>query len=173
MGCGDQKQMVGQLAGKVGHLETALAEAERQRRQLHNALVEIRGNIRVFCRLKPCSSTAAVAPIHGDGVRATVDGKAHDFFFDRCALHVLGGTYGPLSRSNGVSPYNGHTALECHDGQCDRTLPQLPNVACMQHVWCWCMPQRALMWSHVITRCLCGPEHCHWLMPVIQGCFNH
>eukprot|EP00892_Ulva_mutabilis_P004659 jgi/Ulvmu1/2565/UM014_0016.1 len=83
VGFGDQKQVVGQLVGKVGHLETALAEAERQRRTLHNALVEIRGNIRVFCRLKPCSGTVAVAPIHGDGVRATVEGKPHDFFFDR------------------------------------------------------------------------------------------
>lgn len=77
--------MVGQLAGKVGHLESALAEAERQRRALHNSLVEIRGNIRVFCRLKPCSGAAAVTPMHGDGVRAVVEGKPHDFFFDRCA----------------------------------------------------------------------------------------
>lgn len=85
VGCGDQKQMVGQLVGKVGHLETALAEAERQRRTLHNTLVGIRGNIRVFCRLKPCRGTTAVTPIHGDGVRAVVEGKPHDFYFDRCA----------------------------------------------------------------------------------------
>lgn len=95
VGCGDQKQMVGQLAGKVGHLETALAEAERQRRSLHNTLVGIRGNIRVFCRLKPCKGVTAVTPIHGDGVRAVVEGKPHDFYFDRCA-----------ARAGGSSPAN-------------------------------------------------------------------
>lgn len=85
VGAGDQKEMVGQLVHRVGHLEAALWEAEKARRRLNNELVEIRGNIRVFCRLRPSAGAAAVEPMHGDAVRCVVDGKAHDFSFDRCA----------------------------------------------------------------------------------------
>lgn len=87
VGAGDQKQMVGQLVTRVGNLEAALWEAEKSRRRNHNELMEVKGNIRVFCRLKPCSVAASVDPLHGDGVRCLVEGKAHDFYFDRCAQH--------------------------------------------------------------------------------------
>ena len=86
MGAGDQKQMVGQLVTRVGNLEAALWEAEKSRRRNHNELMEVKGNIRVFCRLRPCSGAAAVDPLHGDGVRCLVEAKAHDFFFDRCGI---------------------------------------------------------------------------------------
>ena len=91
VGAGDQKQMVGQLVTRVGNLEAALWEAEKSRRRNHNELMEVKGNIRVFCRLRPCSGAVAVDPLHGDGVRCLVDAKPHDFFFDRCGTAPLGG----------------------------------------------------------------------------------
>jgi kinesin family member C1 len=85
VGAGDQKEMVGQLLTRLGNLEAVLWEAEKARRRNHNELIEMKGNIRVFCRLRPCSGAASVEALHGDGVRCVVDGKAHDFFYDRCS----------------------------------------------------------------------------------------
>ena len=68
-------------------MERALLTAERVRRGLHNDLVEIRGNIRVFARLRPLDGAAlpAAAPTARDALRLMVDGKPHDFYFDQCA----------------------------------------------------------------------------------------
>lgn len=85
IGTGDQRNMVQALVSRVATLEHALAEAELARRKLHNQLVELRGNIRVFCRLRPCASGSAVA-CAPDGVSLKLtadDGRDHAFSFDR------------------------------------------------------------------------------------------
>ena len=45
MGEGDQTQMLSKLVSRVATLEGAAAAAEGARRQLHNQLVELRGNV--------------------------------------------------------------------------------------------------------------------------------
>lgn len=46
MGEGDQREMLSRLLTKVATLETAIAAAEATRRDLHNQLVQLRGNVR-------------------------------------------------------------------------------------------------------------------------------
>jgi Microtubule binding len=83
VGCGDHGEAIGQMVARVGRLETTLAEAEKVRRKLHNDLMEIRGNIRVYCRLRPCTGPAVAEPLAADAVRITVDSKPNDFYLDR------------------------------------------------------------------------------------------
>ena len=41
----DQAEMLGRLIRRVADLEAAIAQSARQRRELHNQLVELRGNV--------------------------------------------------------------------------------------------------------------------------------
>ena len=86
VGCGDSALMVGKLIEKVAALERSLLDAERVRRKLHNDLMEIRGNIRVFCRIRPCARPPVAEATSSDSMRLVVDAKPNDFFFDRCGL---------------------------------------------------------------------------------------
>ena len=45
IGEGDQTQMLSKLVSRVATLEGAAAAAEAARRQMHNQLVELRGNV--------------------------------------------------------------------------------------------------------------------------------
>ena len=47
----DQAEMLGRLVSRVATLEAAVAESQGVRRDLHNQLVNLRGNV-CFCRLK-------------------------------------------------------------------------------------------------------------------------
>lgn len=86
MGCGDQAEMVHRLVEKVGNLEASLLECERVRRGLHNDLVELRGNIRVYARIRPTPRAPVAEATAADSLRLMVDAKPNDFFFDKCAL---------------------------------------------------------------------------------------
>ena len=46
IGEGDQSQMLSRLVSRVAALEMAVAEAESRRRELHNQLIRLRGNVR-------------------------------------------------------------------------------------------------------------------------------
>lgn len=86
------------------HLENELREAESLRRKLHNEVQELRGNIRVFCRVRPATNndasngTEALATIRfpnereasqiellaaGESATGTVTLRNHLFTFDR------------------------------------------------------------------------------------------
>ena len=56
-GDGDQKDMFNRLVTKVARLEMAAAENEAKRRQLLNDMIDLKGNIRVFCRVRPLPSS--------------------------------------------------------------------------------------------------------------------
>jgi uncharacterized protein YfkK (UPF0435 family) len=90
VGLGDSAQMVAKLIEKVAMLERSLMDAEKVRRKLHNDLVEIRGNVRVFCRIRPCDVAPVAEATSSDSMRLMVDGKPNDFFFDKCALPSIG-----------------------------------------------------------------------------------
>ena len=64
----DLHRMVCSLKGNVSALEQRVSilekekiEGEAARRHLHNQVQELRGNIRVFCRINPCTEMAAPA----------------------------------------------------------------------------------------------------------------
>ncbi|KFM25415.1 Kinesin-1 [Auxenochlorella protothecoides] len=83
LGSGDQGEMLSRLLHRVGALEGALLASETRRRALHNTLVELRGNIRVFCRIRPHpASVVRVAP-DGCSLCLSAEGREHTFAFDR------------------------------------------------------------------------------------------
>ena len=49
----DQAEMLGRLIRRVADLEAAVAASARERRELHNQLVELRGNVRLQVPSKP------------------------------------------------------------------------------------------------------------------------
>nr|XP_034957648.1 kinesin-like protein KIFC1 isoform X1 [Zootoca vivipara] len=53
------------LAARKAQLEQKLHESEMERRFLHNAVQELKGNIRVFCRVRPLLSSEKEAQKHG------------------------------------------------------------------------------------------------------------
>ncbi|KAK9826929.1 hypothetical protein WJX74_000546 [Apatococcus lobatus] len=69
---GDQADMLKRLVSRVANLELAVGQGNNARRLLHNQLVEMRGNIRVFCRVRPSPSSVVTCQSDGSGVR--VDG---------------------------------------------------------------------------------------------------
>lgn len=45
MGEGEQRDIVGRLLSRISNLQAAAVTAEATRRQLHNSMVELRGNV--------------------------------------------------------------------------------------------------------------------------------
>ena len=48
LGAGDQREMLSRMVSKIAALEAAVAAAEAKRRDIHNQLVELKGNVRVW-----------------------------------------------------------------------------------------------------------------------------
>ena len=80
---GDQKELLQRMVSKIASLENSVAAAEARRREAHNQLVELKGNIRVFCRLRPHVRPVATVGPDGTSVRLVAEGKEHVFVFDR------------------------------------------------------------------------------------------
>ncbi|GIL47931.1 hypothetical protein Vafri_4549 [Volvox africanus] len=77
------KQIVMKLLSKIASLQHAAVAAEAVRRQLHNALVDLRGNIRVYCRVKPHPTPATRLGCDGTSIAVAVEGREHSFNYDR------------------------------------------------------------------------------------------
>jgi hypothetical protein len=54
MGEGEQRDIVGRLLSRISNLQAAAVTAEATRRQLHNQMVELRGNVSVWHRQHMC-----------------------------------------------------------------------------------------------------------------------
>ena len=80
---GDQRELLSRLVSKIATLEAAVVAAEARRREAHNQLVELKGNIRVFCRIRPHPRPIALPGSDGSTVRVLADNKEHSFGFDR------------------------------------------------------------------------------------------
>jgi predicted nucleic acid-binding Zn-ribbon protein len=80
---GDQRELLSRMVSKIATLEAAVVNAEARRREAHNQLVELKGNIRVFCRIRPHARPIALPGNDGSSVRVLADNKEHAFAFDR------------------------------------------------------------------------------------------
>mmetsp|Transcript_130342 Transcript_130342/g.225331 ORF Transcript_130342/g.225331 Transcript_130342/m.225331 type:complete len:1306 (-) Transcript_130342:102-4019(-) len=69
----------------VKNLERQLCQAEKTRRDLHNAIQELKGNIRVFCRIRPALPSREVALQCSDAANKlclTYGSESYNFAFD-------------------------------------------------------------------------------------------
>lgn len=76
--------MLNRLVAKVGQLEAAAAENEAQRRALQNEVISLKGNIRVFCRVRPTQGPGSVECLPDrNSLVVSQGGKDHLFSYDR------------------------------------------------------------------------------------------
>ncbi|PNW85905.1 hypothetical protein CHLRE_03g200600v5 [Chlamydomonas reinhardtii] len=80
---GDSRDIVATLLSKIATLQNAAVAAEAVRRKLHNELVDLRGNIRVYCRVRPHPSPSTRIAPDGGSIALQADGKDHTFAYDR------------------------------------------------------------------------------------------
>ncbi|XP_043689959.1 kinesin-like protein KIN-14C isoform X2 [Telopea speciosissima] len=95
----EQKKMVEDLNNRLADAELQIIEADKLRKKLHNTILELKGNIRVFCRVRPFlpedgarsdmavisypTSTEAL----GRGIDVVQNGQKHPFTFDQVFTH--------------------------------------------------------------------------------------
>ncbi|XP_047342641.1 kinesin-like protein KIN-14N [Impatiens glandulifera] len=81
------------LQTRLADAELKILEGEKLRKKLHNTILELKGNIRVFCRVRPSlpddstESKLISFPISteslGRGIDVTQNGQKHSFSFDK------------------------------------------------------------------------------------------
>ncbi|XP_071730198.1 kinesin-like protein KIN-14N isoform X2 [Rutidosis leptorrhynchoides] len=91
----EQQRINSELQLRLAEAELKLVEGESLRKKLHNTILELKGNIRVFCRVRPLlvddaadTETKAVTfPTSienlGRGVELMQQGQKHSFVFDK------------------------------------------------------------------------------------------
>ncbi|KAK8618326.1 hypothetical protein V6N13_132320 [Hibiscus sabdariffa] len=95
----EQKRMVQELQDRLADMENKLIDGENLRKKLHNTILELKGNIRVFCRVRPLlpddgaategaivsypTSTESI----GRGIDLLQSGQKYPFTFDKVFNH--------------------------------------------------------------------------------------
>ncbi|XP_030443942.1 kinesin-like protein KIN-14N [Syzygium oleosum] len=90
----EQKKLLSELQIRLADAEFKLIEGEKLRKKLHNTILELKGNIRVFCRVRPLlpdesSSEAKVISYPtsmealGRGIDLVQNGQKYPFTFDK------------------------------------------------------------------------------------------
>ncbi|XP_010448473.1 PREDICTED: kinesin-like protein KIN-14N [Camelina sativa] len=94
----DQKQSIIDLKSRVEEAELKLVEGEILRKKLHNTILELKGNIRVFCRVRPLLpgenngeegktiSYPTSLEALGRGIDLMQNAQKHSFTFDKVFL---------------------------------------------------------------------------------------
>ncbi|KAF3776261.1 Kinesin-5 [Nymphaea thermarum] len=99
--CEDRKKAMRELENVLAEKELLIFEGELVRKKLHNALLELKGNVRVFCRVRPVlpddeygggEATAIFYPssaeLLGRGIELVQNpGQKHSFSFDKVFNH--------------------------------------------------------------------------------------
>ncbi|XP_050288816.1 kinesin-like protein KIN-14C isoform X2 [Quercus robur] len=95
----EQKRTVCELQERLADAEFQLIEGEKLRKKLHNTILELKGNIRVFCRVRPLlpedgvgtESTVIAYPTStetlGRGIDLVQSGQKYPFTFDKVFSH--------------------------------------------------------------------------------------
>ncbi|KAK7400436.1 hypothetical protein VNO78_11644 [Psophocarpus tetragonolobus] len=94
----EQKRVIYELQDRLADKEFQVVEGEKLRKKLHNTILELKGNIRVFCRVRPLlpedstgtdmvvsfpTSTEAL----GRGIELVQSGQKYNFTFDKVFNH--------------------------------------------------------------------------------------
>ncbi|XP_010422415.1 PREDICTED: kinesin-like protein KIN-14D [Camelina sativa] len=94
----EQKQLMHELQDRLADTEHQLCEGELLRKKLHNTILELKGNIRVFCRVRPLlpddgrqEASVIAYPTSteslGRGIDVVQTGNKHPFTFDKVFDH--------------------------------------------------------------------------------------
>lgn len=95
----EQRKLVHELQDRLADAEHQLLEGEMLRKKLHNTILELKGNIRVFCRVRPLlpdDGVGAEASVIsyptsvealGRGVDLMQSGQKYPFMFDKVFNH--------------------------------------------------------------------------------------
>ena len=66
------KKVAEERLRRIEELESQALDADAVRRALHNQIQELRGNVRVFCRVRPTTSDTAIVQCPADGSSVTL-----------------------------------------------------------------------------------------------------
>nr|QWT43341.1 kinesin-like protein KIN14L [Citrullus lanatus] len=93
----EQKRYISDLQSRLADAELQITEGEKLRKKLHNTILELKGNIRVFCRVRPLlpddgvETTAVSYPTStealGRGIDLSQSGQKYPFTFDKVFNH--------------------------------------------------------------------------------------
>ncbi|KAK7252230.1 hypothetical protein RIF29_36041 [Crotalaria pallida] len=94
----EQRRTICELQDRLADKEFQLVEGEKLRKKLHNTILELKGNIRVFCRVRPLlpeDSTGSdmvvsyptSAEALGRGIELVQNGQKYPFTFDKVFDH--------------------------------------------------------------------------------------
>ena len=118
LGAGDQKEMLSRMLSKIAALEGAVAAAEARRRDIHNQLMELKGNVSgtlVLYLLGRCMGVVGGSPVEGG--EDSGHGRGGEEGYKRRATHPLPAC--PLPHHPVVSPPpppprpNPRSAVQC------------------------------------------------------------
>eukprot|EP00798_Chlamydomonas_sp_ICE-L_P023960 gene23960-9532_t len=73
-----------ELVGQVTQLREALVKEQQARRAAHNALVDLKGNVRVYCRMRPSSGGEAAVTTNAEqsSLSVSCNEQQHHFSFN-------------------------------------------------------------------------------------------
>ncbi|EPS70906.1 hypothetical protein M569_03849 [Genlisea aurea] len=94
----EQNALILELSNRLVESDLKIVEGEKLRKKLHNTILELKGNIRVFCRVRPMlcedgigNDAKVVAfptstELLGRGIDLIQNGQKHSFTFDKVFL---------------------------------------------------------------------------------------
>ncbi|GMI77548.1 KINESIN-LIKE PROTEIN IN ARABIDOPSIS THALIANA A [Hibiscus trionum] len=95
----EKKRVVQELQDRLADMENKLIDGENLRKKLHNTILELKGNIRVFCRVRPllpddgAATEGAIVSYPtstefvGRGIDMIQSGQKYPFTFDKVFNH--------------------------------------------------------------------------------------
>ncbi|GKA99031.1 kinesin-like protein KIN-14N, partial [Tanacetum coccineum] len=128
----EQMRANSDLQFRLAEAEVKLVEGESLRKKLHNTILELKGNIRVFCRVRPLlfdggadNETNSVSfPTATDnlgrGIELLQHGQKHSFTFDKVCIFAYGQTGSGKTHTMIGTPGN-----HDHKGLIPRSLEQI------------------------------------------------
>ncbi|KAL7212031.1 hypothetical protein ACSBR2_014818 [Camellia fascicularis] len=95
----EKKRVMSELQDRLADAELQLIEGEKLRKKLHNTILELKGNIRVFCRVRPLlpdDGAGTETPVvsypasmesQDRGIELIQSGQKYPFTFDKVFTH--------------------------------------------------------------------------------------